>query len=194
MSFEKFLFYIFALVLIIAAARVITVRNPVHAVLFLVLAFFNSAALWLLLEAEFLAITLVLVYVGAVMVLFLFAILLINVPQAMRLRQWTRQSSWAISLAALIGLVMMIAMGLAFRSFVLPPEAMQQPLGTPRDLGTALFTEFVLPFEIASIILLAAMIGAIVLARETALEEESLEEASRPPALPGTPQDDRQPV
>jgi NADH-quinone oxidoreductase subunit J len=78
MGFEKFLFYVFALILIFAAVRVITVRNPVHAALFLVLAFFTSAALWLLIEAEFLAITLVLVYVGAVMVLFLFVVMMLD--------------------------------------------------------------------------------------------------------------------
>ena len=78
MGFEKFLFYVFALILIFAAVRVITVRNSVHAALFLVLAFFTSAALWLLIEAEFLAITLVLVYVGAVMVLFLFVVMMLD--------------------------------------------------------------------------------------------------------------------
>ena len=82
MGFEKFLFYVFALVLVFAAVRVITVRNPVHAALFLVLAFFTSAALWLLIEAEFLAIVLVLVYVGAVMVLFLFVIMMLDINVA----------------------------------------------------------------------------------------------------------------
>jgi NADH:ubiquinone oxidoreductase subunit 6 (subunit J) len=96
MGFEKFLFYAFALILVFSAVRVITVRNPVHAALFLVLAFFTSAALWLLIEAEFLAIVLVLVYVGAVMVLFLFVIMMLDINIVpLKRRFYSLSASWS---------------------------------------------------------------------------------------------------
>jgi NADH:ubiquinone oxidoreductase subunit 6 (subunit J) len=112
MGFEKFLFYLFALILLISAVRVITVRNPVHAALFLVLAFFTSAALWLLIEAEFLAIVLVLVYVGAVMVLFLFVIMMLDINVAPLREGFIRYLPVGIAVALMIVIEMGLVVGL----------------------------------------------------------------------------------
>ena len=144
MAFEKIVFYTFAAILVFAATRVITVRNPVHAALHLVLAFFTSAGLWILLEAEFLAITLVLVYVGAVMVLFLFV---------------------GMTVAGL----MILEMYLVVQSKYFDAEHMPTPsprgadYSNTRELGSVLYTEFVYPFEIAAVILLVAIIAVIVI-------------------------------
>jgi NADH-quinone oxidoreductase subunit J len=186
-----FFFVLFALVGLISAVMVVTRRNIMHAALFLLLTFAAVGAMYVLLRAEMLAAVQVLIYAGAVMVLFLFAILLVNMPQAMRLRQWNRQSSLAVVLAGLTGLWMIIATSLGFSKLTLPADAVTQPLGTPRAIGQALFTDFVLPFEIASIILLAAMVGAIFLARETAQEEERGERLQGPTPQQ-TPQQERQ--
>jgi NADH:ubiquinone oxidoreductase subunit 6 (subunit J) len=150
---------------------VVTRKNVMHAALFLLLTFFCVGATYVLLRAEFLAAAQVLVYAGAVTVLFLFAILLVNIPRSLRQRQWTGQSSVAVLLASLTGLWIIIATSRAFGKLGLAADV-TQPLGTPRAIGRALFADYVLPFEIASLILLAAMVGAIYLARETAMEEE----------------------
>jgi NADH-quinone oxidoreductase subunit J len=166
-----FFFFLFAIGGVASAIMVITRKNVMHAALFLLLTFFCVGATYVLLRAEFLAAAQVLVYAGAVTVLFLFAILLVNIPRSLRLRQWTGQSSVAVLLAGLTGLWIIIATSRAFGSLGLSADV-TQPLGTPRAIGRALFTDYVLPFEIASLILLAAMVGAIYLARETAIEEE----------------------
>ncbi len=188
-----FFFLLFAIVGLASAVMVVTRKNVMHAALFLLLAFACVGATYVMLRAEMLAAVQVLVYAGAVMVLFLFAILLVNMPQAMRLRQWTRQSTVAVVLAGLTGLWLIIAAVRAFSGVVPPPEAATQPLGTPRAIGRALFSDYVLPFEIASLILLAAMVGAIVLARQTAREEERPDGALTGPPQPST-QEDQQPV
>ena len=167
-----FFFFLFAIIGVVSAMMVITRKNVMHAALFLLLTFACVGATYVLLRAEVLAAVQVLVYAGAVMVLFLFAILLVNVPRVVRLRQWNRQTAVAVIITGLTGLWMIIAATQTFRTLELPAGAMDQPLGTPRALGQLLFSDFVLPFEIASLILLAAMVGAIFLARETALEEE----------------------
>jgi NADH-quinone oxidoreductase subunit J len=189
-----FFFFLFALGGVASAIMVITRKNVMHAALFLLLTFFCVGATYVLLRAELLAAVQVLVYAGAVMVLFLFAILLVNIPRAVRLRQWTGQSSLAVVLAGLTGLWMIIATSRAFGKLELPAAAANQPLGTPRMIGRALFTDYVLPFEIASIILLAAMIGAIYLAREAAREEERAPVQPEAPALVETSEADRQSV
>lgn len=165
MGFEKFLFYLFALILVLSALRVITVRNPVHAALFLVLAFFNSAALWLLLEAEFLGIVLVLVYVGAVMVLFLFVVMMLDINVAPLREGFIRYLPLGVAIALLI----MLEMGLVVSSdffgaerFVLPPPHPADYSNT-KELGEVLYTFYVYPFEIAAVILLVAIIAAISL-------------------------------
>lgn len=163
MGFEKFLFWVFAVILIFAAARVITVRNPVHAVLFLVLAFFNSAALWMLLEAEFLAIALVLVYVGAVMVLFLFVVMMLDINIAPLREGFIRYLPVGILVAAVIVIEMgLVVGGKYFADFQLGARYPADYSNT-EVLGSVLYTFYVYPFEIAAVILLVAIIAAIAL-------------------------------
>jgi len=186
-----FFFFLFAIVGVFSAIMVITRTNVMHAALFLLLTFACVGATYVLLRAEFLAAVQVLVYAGAVMVLFLFAILLVNIPRVMQMRQWNAQTGLAVGVAGLTGLWMVIATTQTFRKFELPAGATEQALGTPRALAQVLFSDFMLPFEIASLVLLAAMVGAIFLARETALEEEqSAPDATPEPA--GRSQADRQ--
>jgi NADH-quinone oxidoreductase subunit J len=163
MDFKIALFYILSAILVIAALRVVTARNPVHAVLFLVLAFFNASGLWLLLQAEFLAIALIVVYVGAVMVLFLFVVMMLNINLE-RLRQGFWGNLWLGGPIAVLMVVEMVAV-LSARSF--GPEAMPAPAAiagsNTKALGVAIYTDYVYPFELASVILLVALIAAVVL-------------------------------
>lgn len=170
MGFEKFLFYVFAAVLVFAAVRVITARNPVHAVLFLVLAFFNSAALWLLLEAEFLAIALVLVYVGAVMVLFLFVVMMLDINVAPLREGFIKYLPVGIIVAAIIVIEMgLIISGSQFADFTLT-ERYGADYSNTKELGSVLYTFYVYPFEIAAVILLVAIIAAITLTMRKRVE------------------------
>ena len=165
MDFKTALFYILSVILVIAALRVVTARNPVHAVLFLVLAFFNASGLWLLLQAEFLAIALIVVYVGAVMVLFLFVVMMLDINLE-RLRQGFWGNLWLGGPIAVLMVVEMVAV-LSARSF--GPEAMPVPAApaagysNTKALGMAIYTDYVYPFELASVILLVALIAAVVL-------------------------------
>jgi NADH-quinone oxidoreductase subunit J len=165
MTFQEFIFYFFSGVLIFAALRVITARNAVHAALFLVLAFFTSAAIWLQLKAEFLAITLVLVYVGAVMVLFLFVVMMLDI-NVVRLREgiWTYLP---VGLVVALLLVAEMVLVLVSRSSGLPDAPQPPPLpagySNTKELGRMIYTEFVYPFEIAAVILLVAIVAAIAL-------------------------------
>ena len=164
MEAKAILFLIFSGVMLLAALRVITARNPVHAVLFLVLAFFSAACLWILLAAEFLAIALVLVYVGAVMVLFLFVVMMLDINL-----DKLREGFWGnLPLAAGVGLLMAGEMVvLLWRSFgaeriatvASPPAA----YSNTRALGQVLYTDYVFAFEIAAVILLVAIVAAIAL-------------------------------
>ena len=165
MDFQTVLFYIFSAVLVLSALRVITARNPVHAVLFLVLAFFNAAALWMLLHAEFLAIMLVMVYVGAVMVLFLFVVMMLDINI-----ERLRQGFWSyLPLGAVVGLIMVAEMsiilgGRYFGLDVLPaPLSPAADFSNTKELGRLLFTDFVFPFELVSVVLLVAIIAAVTL-------------------------------
>jgi NADH-quinone oxidoreductase subunit J len=157
------LFYAFAAILVFAALRVITARNPVHAALYLVLSFFSAAAIWLLLQAEFLAITLVLVYVGAVMVLFLFVVMMIDFDL-----EKIRQGFWAnLRVAAPVGGLIIFEMAaILIRSFNVPESAVA-PLPTDynntKALGRLIYTDYVYAFEIAALILLLAIVAAIAL-------------------------------
>jgi len=160
---ETWIFFAFAVVLLVAALRVITARNPVHAALYLVLAFFTAAGIWLLLRAEFLAITLVLVYVGAVMVLFLFVVMMLDINLE-RLREGFWQN---LPLAVVVGGLMafeMVAV-LAGRYFGSATSTRAVPAGysNTRELGRVLYTQYVYAFEIAAVILLVAIIAAIAL-------------------------------
>ncbi len=164
-----FFFFLFALVGVISAIRVVTNRNVIHAALFLLLTFFCVGAMYVMMRAELLAAVQVLVYAGAVMVLFLFASLIINIPRALQLRQWNRQSVSAILMAGVTGLCIIVATVRAFSGFAAPD---MKPLGTPKAVGQLVFSEYILPFELASLVLLAAMVGAIYLARSAADEED----------------------
>jgi NADH-quinone oxidoreductase subunit J len=159
------LFYVFAAVLLVAALGVITSRNPVHSALFLVLAFVQSAFLWLLIEAEFLAITLVLVYVGAVMVLFLFVVMMLDVNVEELRKGYTRYLPLGVAVALIV--VVEIGHVIWFRSqglqFLTRPESMPADYSNTKELGAVLYTQHVYAFEIASVILLLAIVAAITL-------------------------------
>jgi NADH-quinone oxidoreductase subunit J len=162
------LFYVFALVLLVAAFKVITARNPVHAALYLVLAFFQAAAIWILLKAEFLAITLVLVYVGAVMVLFLFVVMMLDVNLDGVRKGFWKHFPLAATVGVLIALEMTAVLMGGFRlseepkSAVLAGQAAMQVSNT-KELGKVLYSEYLYPLEIAAVILLVAIIAAIAL-------------------------------
>lgn len=162
------LFYLFALVLLFAAFRVITARNPVHAALYLVLAFFQASAIWMLLKAEFLAITLVLVYVGAVMVLFLFVVMMLDVNMDGVRKGFWKHFPLAASVGALIALEMAAVLMGGFRlseepkAAALTGQAAAQYSNT-KELGKVLYSEYLYPLEIAAVILLVAIIAAIAL-------------------------------
>ena len=165
MNFELAVFYIYAALMLFGAFRVITARNPVHATLFLVLTFACCSALWLLLEAEFLAIALVLVYVGAVMVLFLFVVMMLDINIA-PLREGFIQY---LPVAVLVGLVVVaqMVMVLGPQRFGLDkvdaPARQAADYSNTQELGAVLYTDYLYPFEIAAIILLVAIIAAIAL-------------------------------
>ncbi|MEX2525937.1 MAG: NADH-quinone oxidoreductase subunit J [Gammaproteobacteria bacterium] len=172
--FEQIVFYSFSGLLILSALMVITVRNPVHAALFLVLSFFCSAAIWLLLQAEFLAIALVLVYVGAVMVLFLFVVMMLDINTARLRAGFIRYLPAGIIVAVL----MMIAMGLMLTaenvSILEKPRAvLAEGVSNTSVLGQLMFTEFLYPFEIAGAILLVAIIAAITLTMRKGRDHKS---------------------
>ncbi len=163
MSINDFLFYSFSAILVFAALRVITARNPVHAALFLVLSFFSAASIWLLLEAEFLAITLVLVYVGAVMVLFLFVVMMIDLDL-----DRIRQGFWSnLKVALPVGLLIIFEMTVVLlRSFKMPQKAapeMHEGLSNTEALGQVLYTDYFIAFQVAAVLLLLAMVAAIAL-------------------------------
>jgi NADH-quinone oxidoreductase subunit J len=165
MTLQLICFYAFAAVIVGAALATITVRNPVHAVLCLVLAFVSSAATWILIEAEFLGIALVVVYVGAVMVLFLFVVMMLDIkPEVMR-EGFIRYLPVGIIVAAVM-LGEMLALigvkGMAAQTLPLDPAAASQMSNTAW-LGNALFKQFLLPFEIAALILTVALIAAVAL-------------------------------
>ena len=163
MTFEKFVFYLFAAVLVFAATMVITRRNPVQSALFLVLAFFTSAGIWLLAEAEFLAIVLVLVYVGAVMVLFLFVVMMLDIDVATLRAGFVRHLPLALLVAVAMALELFIVIGSgSFGIEQFPPPMGQGPdYNNTAELGSVLYTTYMYPFEIAAVILLVAIIAAI---------------------------------
>jgi NADH-quinone oxidoreductase subunit J len=162
------LFYVFAAILLFAAFRVITARNPVHAALFLVLAFFQASAIWILLEAEFLAITLVLVYVGAVMVLFLFVVMMLDINLDSARKGFWKHFPLAGTVGAVIALEMSYVLMGGFReppqgaSAAVPGDLAAQVSNT-KELGKLLYSQYIYPLEIAAVILLVAIIAAIAL-------------------------------
>jgi NADH-quinone oxidoreductase subunit J len=162
MTFNAFIFYFFSTILVLSALGVITSRNPVHAALLLVLAFCTSAALWMQLQAEFLAITLVLVYVGAVMVLFLFVVMMLDINLA-RLRE----GFWSyLPLGGLVAVMLALEMGVILLDQYLgtqAPPPLAPGYSNTKELGRLIYTEYVYPFEIAAVILLVAIVSAIAL-------------------------------
>jgi NADH-quinone oxidoreductase subunit J len=165
MIFQDVVFYCLATILLLAGLRVITARNPVHAALYLVLAFFTAAGVWLLLEAEFLAIALVLVYVGAVMVLFLFVVMMLDINL-----DRLREGFWKyLPIGALVGVLMAaeMVMILGVKTFglgrVAPPAPADADYSNTAELGRLLYTDYLLPFELAAVVLLVAIVAAIAL-------------------------------
>ncbi len=170
MTGVQFLFYAFATMLVFSALMVITVRNPVRAVLFLVLTFIASAGIWLLMQAEFLAIALVLVYVGAVMVLFLFVVMMLDINIARLKEGFIRYLPVGIGVAAVFGgMLIYLLYNVKHSTFVtqsrslLPPSAKPADYSNTEELGSVLYTAYVYPFEIAAVILLVAIVAAIAL-------------------------------
>jgi NADH-quinone oxidoreductase subunit J len=186
MNFALVLFYMFGGLLLAASLAVILVRNPVHAALWLVLAFVQAAGLWLLLHAEFLAITLVLVYVGAVMVLFLFVVMMldINIDKL-------REGFWRnLPLAATVGLVMAAEMVvLLWRGFgnagIATTAAPSIAHSNTKELGRILYTDYVFAFEIAAVILLVAIVAAIAITLRTRKETKYQDAGEQIAAKPG---------
>jgi len=181
MTFGALVFYSFSTILVAAAIGVITSRNPVHSALALVLAFCTSAAIWMQLQAEFLAITLVLVYVGAVMVLFLFVVMMLDINMA-RLRE----GFWSyLPLGALVALLlvaeMVIILGGRYAGFAEMPAPPQLPpdYSNTKELGRLLYTEYVYPFEIAAVILLVAIVSAIALTLRRRKESKYIDPAKQ---------------
>jgi NADH-quinone oxidoreductase subunit J len=181
---ETAVFYVFAAILLLSALRVITARNPVHCALYLVLAFFTAAAIWLLLRAEFLALTLVVVYVGAVMVLFLFVVMMLDINL-----ERLREGFWKnLPLAIVVGGVMafeMVAV-LAQRYIGAAPRTRPVPAdySNTKELGRVLYTQYAYAFEIAAVILLVAIIAAIALTlrqrKDTKAQDIAQQLAARP--------------
>jgi NADH-quinone oxidoreductase subunit J len=165
MSIAEIIFYAVSAVLVVSALGVITARNPVHAAMFLVFAFFNSAILWLLMEAEFLAIVLVLVYVGAVMVLFLFVVMMLDINVAQMREGFTRYAPLGFIIAGVVvaeiaSVVWVRSLGVADMTAA---PAMPDAGGNTAALGELLYTKYLYPFELAAVLLLLAIVAAIVL-------------------------------
>lgn len=165
MSLVSILFYFFATVLVVSAAMVVTIRNPVKAALFLVLSFFSAACIWMTLEAEFLSIALVLVYVGAVMVLFLFVVMMLDIDIE-RMREGFSRN---LPVGALVAGVMVVEFAVVMMSDRFDSQSLPRPVGhgpdysNTKELGLVLYTDYVFAFEVAGLILLVAIVAAIVL-------------------------------
>ena len=166
MDITSIFFYTFSAVMLFAAFKVITSRNPVHSALYLVLCFFQASAIWILLQAEFLSITLILVYVGAVMVLFLFVVMMLDINiEAMREGFWSH-FPLAASIGAVLALELASVVLAGFRLTQAPAIAVipeGQQYSNTKELGVVLYTEYLYPLEIAAVILLVAIVAAIAL-------------------------------
>jgi len=177
--FEAAIFYVFGAIMIASALGVITARNPVHAALFLVLAFFTASAIWLLLRAEFLALTLIVVYVGAVMVLFLFVVMMLDINL-----ERLREGFWQyLPLGALVGVLMAAEMTAVlygrWSGLLVPPKALPAGYSNTKELGRLIYTDYVLAFEIAAVILLVAIIAAIALTLRQRKDTKSQDPAAQ---------------
>jgi NADH-quinone oxidoreductase subunit J len=165
MTFQTVVFYAFAAILLLASVRVITTRNPVHAALFLVLAFGTASVMWILLEAEFLAIALILVYVGAVMVLFLFVVMMLDI-NIDRLREgyWDYLVPGLVVAGIMVAEMSIVLIGKhSGLVAVAAPTPKAADYSNTKELGRLLYTDYVFPFEIAAVVLLVAIVAAIAL-------------------------------
>lgn len=181
LQFQDIVFYTLSAILLFAGLRVITTRNPVYAALFLVLAFFTAAGIWLLLEAEFLAIALVLVYVGAVMVLFLFVVMMLDINL-----DKLREGFWnALPVALPVGGLMAVEMVLIVGTRYFGADKIAAPAPHPAgysntaELGRVLYTDYLLPFELASVVLLVAIVAAIALTHRARKDRKSMDPAEQ---------------
>ena len=161
----EILFYVFAAVLVAAAIGVITARNPVHSVLFLVLCFFNAAVLWLLIEAEFLAIVLVLVYVGAVMVLFLFVVMMLDINIEKLREGFARHAPLGVAVALVVVVELYYVLWVRRAGVDVTGGVAPLPEGysNTEAVGAVLYTDYVYPFQLAAVVLLIAIVAAIAL-------------------------------
>ena len=174
MIFEHILFYLFSAVLVSAAVGMVTVRNPIYAALCLILSFFTSAAIWLLLDAEFLGIVQVLVYVGAVMVLFLFVIMMLDLNLDILKEGFTRYLPVGLAVAGIVAVEMILA--LQSGTFHVAQSGTSLPANNTEALGALLYTDYVYPFEIAAVILVVAIVAAIMLTlrRRTGVKKQDV--------------------
>ncbi|QRF55910.1 NADH-quinone oxidoreductase subunit J [Variovorax sp. UC122_21] len=179
MDVKTGLFYLFAAVLLFASFRVITARNPVYAALYLVLAFFQASAIWLLLRAEFLAISLVLVYVGAVMVLFLFVVMMLDINVDSLRQGFWKHFPLAAAVGALIALEMAAVLMGGFRLGEAPRAVAAANSSNTLELGKLLYSEYLYPLEIAAVILLVAIIAAIALTLRTRKDSKYVDPADQ---------------
>ena len=163
MDYQTGFFYLFSAVMLFAAYRVITASNPVHAVLYLMLAFSQASGLWLLLKAEFLGLTLVLVYLGAVMVLFLFVVMMLDIKLDSDRWSFWQNFPLAASLGALVAAELIAVLWIGFPKMVAPVAAQAVEVSNTKALGKLMYTQYLYPVEIAAVILLVAMFAAIAL-------------------------------
>ncbi|GHA77674.1 NADH dehydrogenase subunit J [Formosimonas limnophila] len=162
MDVQSILYFVFAGVLLMSALAVVTVPNPVHAALFLILSFFSAAGIWIMMQAEFLGILLILVYVGAVMILFLFVVMMIN----LNVNEPRKDFKKLLPLALALGAVVVVQMGsLIYHHYSIKPAyaAVAKEGSNTRAIGEVLFTQYALPFELAALILLVALIAAVII-------------------------------
>lgn len=169
MTIQSIIFFLFSTVLLFSGVMTVSARNPVHAVLFLILAFFNAAGLFLLLGAEFLAFTLVIVYVGAVAVLFLFVVMMLDISFS-KMREGFRRY---LPIGFTVGAILATQLVIVSIAWVMDPKALTTPaagaeIENTRALGQVLYTDYFFPFQVSGLILLVAMIGAIVLTHRPA--------------------------
>jgi len=172
------LFWVFAAILAASALAMICVRNPVHSALLLVLCFFTSAAIWLLIEAEFLAVVLILVYVGAVMVLFLFVVMMLDINVEELRARFTRYTVFGAAVAGIVVFQLVSVVWTRRLGIDVTVGATPQPAtySNTAELGTALYTQFVYPFELAAVLLLIAIVAAISLTmrKRTGLKQQNV--------------------
>lgn len=165
MSFPTLCFYLFSAILVLSGLRVVTARNPVHAVLYLVLSFFTAGMIWMLLQAEFLAIAIVLIYIGAVMVLFLFVVMMLDI-NIDKLRQgfWRYLPVGLVVAGIMVAEMAMVLNGPYFQLKAMPaPQAVDPAYSNTQDLARVIFTDYAYPFELASLVLLVGMLAAVAL-------------------------------